>query len=175
MANTLILVRHSQSQPDPSQPASQWGLTEQGRRRCAALADRLALHAPSVLVNSAEPKALETAAIVAGRLGLACEIAADLHEHLRERVGWLALEQFDQAVAALFERPDELALGEETANRGGALRTRPLSRPNCRDSEPRHRDHTVYCQIQPDRSNPFLEKPTHACVCRALAARFPAP
>jgi broad specificity phosphatase PhoE len=115
----LILVRHSQSRQDPTRPASQWGLTNEGRRRCEALAARLAGYAPDLIVTSAERKAAETGALLAMRLGIAHEIAAGLHEHARERVGWLAREAFEQSIAALFERPDDLVLGEETANQAG--------------------------------------------------------
>jgi broad specificity phosphatase PhoE len=116
----LILIRHTQSQQDPSRPASQWGLTEVGRRRCAALADRLAGYAPARVITSAEPKAAETGALAAARLGLPHAVAAGLHEHLRERTGWLAPDAFERTVAALFERPTELVWGEETAAQAGA-------------------------------------------------------
>ncbi len=113
MAQRLILIRHSQSQPDPNHPASQWGLTEVGRRRCAALADRLAAYAPARIITSGEPKAAETGALAAARLAL--PHTAGLHEHLREHTGWLAPGVFERTVAALFEQPTELVWGEETA------------------------------------------------------------
>lgn len=114
-AGRLILVRHAAPRQDPAQPASRWQLSEAGRLSCARLAERLAAHAPGVVVTSAEPKAVETGALVAARLGLPTEQAEGLHEHRRERVPFTSLEQFERSVAALFERPDELALGEETA------------------------------------------------------------
>ena len=116
MPKTLILVRHSQSQPDPTRPASQWSLTEEGRRRCQPLAERLAVYAPDVIVTSRERKAIETGALVAARLGLQTTEADGLHEHLREHVGWLPVHEFEQAVAQFFARPDELVFGEETAS-----------------------------------------------------------
>jgi|SRR5581483_7992775 len=119
MTQRLILVRHSQSQPDPARPASQWGLTEVGRQRCAGLADHLAAYAPARIFTSAEPKAAETGSLVAARLGLPHAVAAGLHEHLREHAGWLTDEMFQRTVAALFERPTELVWGEETAAEAG--------------------------------------------------------
>jgi broad specificity phosphatase PhoE len=115
-SNKIILVRHAQSQVDRERPVSQWGLTEAGRQRCTPLADRLAGYGPNLIVTSLEPKALQTGAIVAARLGLPCETAAGLHEHLRDQVGWLEQPAFEQAVAAFFERPGELVFGEETAS-----------------------------------------------------------
>jgi broad specificity phosphatase PhoE len=114
-SNKLILVRHAQSQVDRERPASQWGLTEAGRQRCTPLADRLAVYEPDLIVTSQEPKAIQTGAIAAARLGLPCQTAAGLHEHLREHAAWLDQPAFEQAVAAFFERPDQLVFGEETA------------------------------------------------------------
>jgi broad specificity phosphatase PhoE len=120
MPNPLILIRHSQSQPQPDRPASQWPLTEAGRRRCVALAERLNAYAPDLIVTSRERKAGETGALVAARLGLPAAAADGLHEHLREHVGWLPNPAFEQAVTAFFMRPDELVFGEETASQAGA-------------------------------------------------------
>jgi broad specificity phosphatase PhoE len=120
MLNTLILIRHSQSQQEPERPASQWPLTEEGRRRCIALAERLATYSPDLIVTSRERKASETGALVAAHLGRPVETADGLHEHQREQVGWLSNQAFEQAVVAFFTRPDELVFGEETASQAGA-------------------------------------------------------
>jgi broad specificity phosphatase PhoE len=120
MTSRLLLVRHSQSRPDPARPASQWGLTDLGRARCVPLAERLAAYRPDVIVTSAEPKAIETGALAAARLGLPRQAAAGLHEHLRERAGWLSEQVFMETVAAFFARPDELVFGEETAGQARA-------------------------------------------------------
>ena len=81
LSNTLILIRHSQSQPEPDRPASQWPLTETGRRRSIALAERLAAYTPDLIVTSRERKASETGALVAARLALPIVMADGLHEH----------------------------------------------------------------------------------------------
>jgi broad specificity phosphatase PhoE len=120
MSNLLILIRHSQSQTDSTRPASQWPLTEEGRRRCGPLADRLAAYAPSAIVTSHERKAIETGVLLAARLGMQATLAEGLHEHQREHVGWLPHPEFEQAVAAFFARPNELVFGEETAGQAGA-------------------------------------------------------
>jgi broad specificity phosphatase PhoE len=119
LSNTLILIRHSQSQPEPERPASQWSLTNEGRRRCIALAARLATYAPDVIVTSRERKASATGAFIAARMGRPIALADGLHEHQREHVGWLSNPAFEQAVAAFFTRPDDLVFGEETAGQAG--------------------------------------------------------
>ncbi|MGH9203207.1 MAG: phosphoglycerate mutase family protein [Vicinamibacterales bacterium] len=79
----LILVKHSVPDIVPAVPPSQWRLSEAGRDRCTVLADRLAEYHPDVIVASAEPKAAETARIVADVLGKPLEDCEELHEHDR--------------------------------------------------------------------------------------------
>jgi broad specificity phosphatase PhoE len=114
--STLILIRHSQPEIDPTLPASQWRLSETGRLRCRPLADRLTVHHPDVIVASAEPKAVETAQIVAALLDKPFETAEGLHEHDRHDVGPLSKAQFEAAVADLFANPQRLVFGRETAD-----------------------------------------------------------
>lgn len=112
----LILVRHSTPEARREAPAREWRLSEEGRRRAEGLAARLALDGlPAAIVSSTEPKAAETAALLARTLGVTYETAAGLHEHDRSTVGWLGGERFEAAVTALFRQPEELVLGRETA------------------------------------------------------------
>ncbi len=114
-ARTLILVKHSQPALEPDVPAAQWHLSVEGERRCGPLADALAAYAPATLVASTEPKAQETAALVAARLDLPWRTAPGLHEHDRTGVGWLPEGALDERVAAFFAQPDTLVFGQETA------------------------------------------------------------
>jgi len=114
---TLILVRHSLPEMVTGVRASQWHLSEEGRRRCEKLAERLAAYEPHVIVTSLEPKAIETGEIVARVLGIQCETAPNLHEHERpkeEHFG--SIEQFEAQVSRLFEHPEDLVFGDETAD-----------------------------------------------------------
>jgi len=116
----LILVRHSLPEIVPTRPASQWRLSDEGRRRCRALADELAAYRPQVILTSVEPKAVETGRLVADRLGLPCEMSPGLHEHERPDVAFGTREQFETSVAGFFARPGELIFGAETANQAHA-------------------------------------------------------
>ena len=111
----LILVKHSLPEILPTLPANQWHLSEAGRARCGLLADQLAIYAPAILVSSPEPKALETAQLVAQRMHTRVQVVDGLHEHDRSNTAWLGPEQFDGAVAAFFQHPEVLVLGRETA------------------------------------------------------------
>jgi len=111
----IILIKHAEPQKDPSRPPDEWGLSEEGRRRCGALADRIAPLQPRVIVTSEEPKAVETGEILGGRLGVATRQAAGLQEHDRHNVPLMAPREFISYVELFFRRPSELVLGEETA------------------------------------------------------------
>jgi len=100
---------------EPAIPAREWRLSEEGQRRCRLLAGRLAKFNPQRIVSSLEPKAQETAQIVAETLGMPYESAAGLHEHLRSRVEHTSQEIFEALVRAFFEQPDQLVYGDETA------------------------------------------------------------
>ncbi|MCX6020722.1 MAG: phosphoglycerate mutase family protein, partial [Chloroflexi bacterium] len=54
--------------------------------------------------------------LVGERLAVPVDVLDGLHEHDRTNVGFLSDAEFDAAVAAFFDRPDELVLGRETAN-----------------------------------------------------------
>lgn len=112
----LILVKHSLPAIDPAVPAREWHLSDVGRERCQALAGRLAAYGPDVIVTSLEPKAIETAQIVADVLGLPFVTAPDLHEHDRSHVGFETRERFEQQVAEFFLKPDQLVFGAEAAD-----------------------------------------------------------
>ena len=111
----LILVKHSLPVVERGVPASQWRLGEAGRRRCGALAVALGPYRPADIVCSQEPKAAETARQVAEAWGQAHTARPGLHEHQRERVGWLGDKAFEAAVKRFFEAPTLPVFGEETA------------------------------------------------------------
>ena len=112
----LVLVRHSLPQMDRNAQRNLWHLSDEGRRRCNALAEALAGVAPRLIASSTEPKAVQTANIVAERLDTPHREFEGLHEHDRSNVEFLPAEDFDPAIASFFASPDELVLGKETAS-----------------------------------------------------------
>jgi broad specificity phosphatase PhoE len=114
-ARRLILVKHSLPALEPDVSAAGWHLSAEGQRRCASLAAHLAPYLPATLVASQEPKAQETAALVAVRLGLPWTSVPGLHEHDRTGVGWMQEGEFEARVADFFTRPAERVFGQETA------------------------------------------------------------
>ncbi len=117
----LVLIKHSAPKIVPDQPADQWRLSAAGRQRAARLAPALKKYAPAVIAAGVEPKAVETARIVAASFGQEVHIAPGLHEHNRRNVGWFDdAAAFEQAVAAFFASPRALVMGAETANEAHA-------------------------------------------------------
>lgn len=112
----LILVKHSLPEIDPAVPAHRWHLSAEGRRRCHALSERLACYSPGCMLSSREPKAVETARLLARHLGQTVQVVEGLHEHDRSHVGWMDADRFRSQVQALFDHPDRLVMGGETAD-----------------------------------------------------------
>lgn len=120
MMPRLILIKHASPEVVPTVPSEQWRLSERGRASCGPLAEALRAHAPRVVVSSEEPKAVETAELVAKHLSIPHETAADLYEHDRRDVPHMRSGEFISMIELFFRRPDELVLGAETANEARA-------------------------------------------------------
>ena len=113
----LVLVRHSRPGIEPDRPASSWRLNDVGRRRAGLLAARVRDLSPAVVWSSREPKAVETAEVVAVAFGVPVRTTDGLEEHHRDNVPYFpTVEEFEAAVGRLFEQPGELVLGTETAD-----------------------------------------------------------
>lgn len=88
MADGLILVRHALPEVVQGVAASKWGLAERSREDCVLLAHHLPARLAPLVYASSQPKAAETAGVIALRRGL--RVQAD--ERLREAdqdTGWV--------------------------------------------------------------------------------------
>jgi broad specificity phosphatase PhoE len=95
-------------------------LSEKGRLQSGVLAEILKKYGLGCLVASEEPKAAETAEIVARRLGLAWGVAPGLHEHDRTGAAFGTQKEFESAARTFFENPGSLVWGNETAEKARA-------------------------------------------------------
>jgi broad specificity phosphatase PhoE len=116
MTKYLILVKHSMPEMEQDRPANTWKLSEEGQRRAQRLAEHLKEYGAEAIVSSAEPKAKQTADIIARQLGLSVKIVPNLHEHDRANVPFLPHDTFQASIRDFFQKPDELVFGIETAN-----------------------------------------------------------
>ena len=111
----LILVKHAPPLVMPGVPPEQWTLSEKGQALCVPLAERLRGYEPAVIFSSEEPKASQTAQLVAEHLGIPWRTGPGLHEHDRSNVPHMRSGEFISMMELFFRRPDERVLGEETA------------------------------------------------------------
>jgi len=110
-------VRHAQSEAKPGIPASRWGLSVQGRESCLPFVEGLKPYLPFHIVSSIEPKTWQTAEIIGAHFGLPVQAFPGLHEHRRETLPFLASKaDFESLVVKLFECPNDMVMGEETAS-----------------------------------------------------------
>jgi broad specificity phosphatase PhoE len=120
MNKYLILVKHSVPEIVETLPAREWKLSELGRARAIRLAEVLGQYQPEVIFSSKEPKAKETAEIIAGIHQIQLHVAGDLHEHDRTNIPFLAHDAFQASIHEFFLKPNELAFGKETADQAHA-------------------------------------------------------
>lgn len=117
---TLILVKHAMPALEPDVPSREWHLSAAGRARCLPLAEQIAGYTPVAIAASAEPKATETARIVADRLRLSVEVREDLYENDRTGLGWLGAAELEERIARFFAEPGRCIMGNETADEAHA-------------------------------------------------------
>ena len=116
MNKYLILVKHSLPKIVETVPAREWKLSEQGKILARRLAERLNRYQPQVIISSIEPKAQETAEIIAKFYNLTLQIIDGLHEHDRSKTRNLLKNEFQSSVRKFFENPTTLVFGNETAD-----------------------------------------------------------
>lgn len=122
MLRTVLLVKHAKPEKLEGVDSHQWPLCQEGRDATQSLASKL-LSAPplpagskfSRVACSTEPKARETAQILATALSLPLTEIPGLGEHARSTVPLMKTPEFVSAIANFFKRPTQLVLGEETA------------------------------------------------------------
>ena len=116
----LVLVKHARPDVDPALPSSEWTLGVDGLQASVRLAAELRPLGLDLIVGSVEPKAAETARIVARELDVAFQTGQDLHEQERRSAGYLDASRFHAAMKQLFATPDELVFGDETGTAAGS-------------------------------------------------------
>lgn len=116
MNSRLILVKHSLPEIKKDLPAREWTLSPEGRARADRLAERLSAYPFEVLFSSPEPKALETAQLIAVVRAAPVQVVKGLHEQERSGVPFLSPSELQAAVETFFEYPADLVFGGETAD-----------------------------------------------------------
>ncbi|MGH2377232.1 MAG: histidine phosphatase family protein [Candidatus Limnocylindria bacterium] len=113
----LIIVKHSLPHISPERPRNAWRLSHEGRVRAVRLGERLRTYDVDRIVTSPEPKASETATIVAETLGSIPVAMVDaLREHDDRDVPFQDETSFRASVRRFFARPSGAVFGPETAD-----------------------------------------------------------
>ena len=120
MSNTLYLIRHAHSQRT-ALPAETWALSDLGRQQAQRLAALPFWQDVQIICSSWEPKALQTAQIVAERHNLPVEPVFDLRE-LRRPNDLVA--DYESTVREVLENPFKSVGGWEPA---GEAQTRIMT------------------------------------------------
>jgi broad specificity phosphatase PhoE len=116
MSKPLILVKHSVPEIQNDRPARAWKLSPEGRLRAQLLSERMRSYPVEAVFSSVEPKAVETAQIIAAACDVELQVVEGLQEHDRSNVPYLARPEFESAVQQFFRQPDTLVFGRETAD-----------------------------------------------------------
>ena len=117
---TLYLIRHAHTQ-QTALPAETWPLSELGRQQAHELAEQPFWQEVHIICTSVEPKALQTAQVVAERHDLPVEPSFDLRELRRpgDPVG-----DYEAVVREVLENPTRSVSGWEPA---GEAQTRVMT------------------------------------------------
>ncbi len=110
-----LYITHPQVLIDPAVPVPQWSLSDTGRARAEMAARSPWARQLRRIVSSDERKAIETAEILAGVVGISIEVVADMHENDRSATGFLPPPAFEEAADWFFSHPTESYKGWERA------------------------------------------------------------
>ena len=120
----VFYITHPEVVIDPGVPVPDWGLSEHGRARMAAIAALPEMAGVRSVWSSTEQKARDGRDIMAAALGVEAREHAGLGENDRSATGYLPEAEFWPVVEAFFANPDVSARGWETAR---AAQTRCVS------------------------------------------------
>jgi broad specificity phosphatase PhoE len=115
MTTFVRYLTHPQVQIDPQVPVQSWHLNTVGAARVQALIAAGWLAGTTLVVSSAEQKALKTAEPLAAALGVALEIREEMHENDRSATGFLAPVEFECVANEFFAYPNQSIRGWERA------------------------------------------------------------
>lgn len=115
MTTLVRYLTHPQVQIDPQVPVPWWRLSAVGTARVQVLITAGWLAGTTLVVSSAERKALETAEPLAAALSVPLEIRERMHENDRSATGFLAPVEFESVANEFFAYPNQSIRGWERA------------------------------------------------------------
>ena len=111
----LHYVSHPEVVIDAAIPVPDWSLNERGRERARSLLRQPWLASVGRVISSPEAKAIETADVIAGHLGLPVQIRRTTGEVDRSATGYMPAARHEELADLLFAEPTRSAAGWERA------------------------------------------------------------
>lgn len=108
-------ITHPEVAIDPAVPVPDWRLSDRGLDRMRRLLERPWVGAVAAVFSSAERKARDAAAILAGHRGLPVTVIDGLGENDRSATGYLPRAEFETVADAFFAHPQDSVRGWERA------------------------------------------------------------
>lgn len=108
----LTFITHSLVTQDASVAPKEWPLNDEGRAACKQLASALRPLKLNLLISSVEPKAAETAELLAAALHINWQTAPGLDEHRRP---YAEPREFERLMGLFFGEPSQRVFGDESA------------------------------------------------------------
>jgi broad specificity phosphatase PhoE len=112
---SVYFITHPEVVVAPHIPVPQWKLSPRGVARVHRLLEQDWVADIGQIVASEERKAVDTAELLAGHLGLSYATRAELGETDRSATGYLPREEFEATADLFFEHPDQSVRGWESA------------------------------------------------------------
>ena len=113
--NLVRAVSHPPGGDHRTGEAGEWSLSTPSCARAETFARAEVLLKTALIISSAERKAIETAEIIGGRLGLGFEIRPNMHENDRSATGNLPQTEFAAVADEFFANPHVSVRGWERA------------------------------------------------------------
>lgn len=111
----LYLIRHAPVDLDPTRPAPEWRLSDEGRVVAAQLASAPAWRDLALVASSPESKALDTALPIAEAADIGLRVEHDLREAERRGTPVVSPDDYRRRVAEYLAAPDQPVHGWEPA------------------------------------------------------------
>jgi broad specificity phosphatase PhoE len=112
---SVFFITHPEVVVDPLIPVPQWKLSPRGLARVRRMLEQAWVADIGHIVASEERKAMDTAELLAGHLGLSFATRAELGENDRSATGYLQRGEFEATADLFFKQPDRSVRGWEPA------------------------------------------------------------
>ena len=113
--NTLIFLRHAETQKSETIPISKWILTKEGKKKSLELMNSSIFDTVDIILSSKEIKAYQTVLPLSKRLNKKIKSIPNIGEINRDAGKVMTKDEYDKAKTKIFENLDFTTNGWETS------------------------------------------------------------